>query len=270
MQNRSSLDWLLDEKLFTSDFPTDHIHYTQHYHQDAELHYHQCLEIGRCVEGSGVQFINNEIYPFSSNTISVIQKNCIHDSHIVLTNPVEPPSRWKYIFVDLERLNVALNQIGSFNTYDVELIHLFEMMFHELEDKQEGYRELFVHLLEAFLMKAKRVEPLLRPLKHHPIANQIASALNYIAQTYHADVTVEQLAKTCNLSTSYFRKVFRENLGISPQQYIIRVRLSMAEHLLSTTEKKILTISEEVGFKTLSSFNRLFKKAYGISPRNFR
>ena len=152
MQNRSSLDWLLDEKLFTSDFPTNHIQYTQHYHHDAELHYHQCLEIGRCLVGSGVQFINNEIYPFTSNTISVIQKDCIHDSHIVMTNPSEPPSRWKYIFVDLEKLNVASSQMGSFNTYDVELTHLFEMMFRELEEKRDGYRQLFSHLLSAFLM----------------------------------------------------------------------------------------------------------------------
>jgi len=264
------LDWLLDEKRFAGDFPTNHIQYTQHYRQDAELHYHQCLEIGRCVEGSGVQFIDNEIYPFSSNTISVIQKECIHDSHIVMASLSEPPSRWKYIFVDLEKLNIASNQIGSFNTYDVELTRLFEMMFNELEDKQGGYQELFGYLLQAFLLKAKRLEPTLRPLRHNPIAGQIASAINYIAQTYHTDIAVEQLARACNLSTSYFRKVFRENLGISPQQYIIRVRMSMAEHLLCTTEKKILTISEEVGFKTLSSFNRLFKKAYGISPRSFR
>jgi len=270
MQNRSSLDWLLDEKLFPRDFPTDHIHYTQHFHQDAELHYHRCLEIGRCVEGSGVQFIDNEIYPFASNTISIIQKDCIHDSHIVMTHPSAPPSRWKYIFVDLEKLKVTINRAGSFNTFDVELVHLFEMMFRELEERREGYQQLFLHLLKAFLLKAKRVEPLLRPLKHHPIANQVASALNMIAQSYHADITVDRLAKACNMSLSYFRKVFRENLGVSPQQYIIRVRLSMAEHLLSTTDKKILAISEEVGFNSLSSFNRLFKKTYGISPRHFR
>jgi AraC-like DNA-binding protein len=55
-----------------------------------------------------------------------------------------------------------------------------------------------------------------------------------------------------------------------PQQYLIHVRLSMAEHLLRTTHKQILAISEEVGFRTLSSFNRLFKKQYGYSPRALR
>jgi len=269
MQNRSSLDFILDDKIFLGDIPASHMLYTQHYHQDAELHYHRCLEIGRCVEGSGVQFIGNEIYPFSGNTISIIHKECIHDSHIVMTNQSEPPSRWKYIFADLEKLRVEIES-GSYNTYDMDLVQLFEMMFHELGDKNDDYQQLFVNLLEAFLLKAKRAEPLPRSQTNHPNANQIASALNYVAQNYHADINVEQLAKSCNLSTSYFRKVFRENLGVSPQQYIIRVRLAMAEHLLSTTKKKIITVSEEVGFNSLSSFNRLFKRAYGVSPRDFR
>lgn len=61
-----------------------------------------------------------------------------------------------------------------------------------------------------------------------------------------------------------------DNVGMGPQQYIIHVRLSMAEHLLRTTEKPILDIAGEVGFHSLSSFNRLFLRAYGCSPRVLR
>ena len=72
------------------------------------------------------------------------------------------------------------------------------------------------------------------------------------------------------MSVSYFRKVFSESVGMNPQQYIIHVRLSMAEHLLRTTNKSILEISQDVGFRSISSFNRLFLRAYGCSPRQFR
>lgn len=72
------------------------------------------------------------------------------------------------------------------------------------------------------------------------------------------------------MSVSYFRKAFYDNVGMGPQQYIIHVRLSMAEHLLRTTEKPILDIAGEVGFHSLSSFNRLFLRAYGCSPRVLR
>jgi AraC-like DNA-binding protein len=167
-------------------------------------------------------------------------------------------------------VGVTSDLYQSFNTYNMELTTLFEMMFRELEETPEGCRDMFLMILKVFLAKVKRLEPETRPLRRSGFTDQITSVINYIAQAYHTDITVEQLARDCNMSVSYFRKVFRDNLGMCPQQYLIHVRLSMAEHLLRTTHKQILAISEEVGFRTLSSFNRLFKKQYGYSPRALR
>lgn len=268
--NRSCLPIAYEERSFFEPYRASCENYTQHYQNNHSLHYHNVLEIGRCLNGSGVQFVHKDIYPFSVNSISVIQKGCIHDSHIIMTKPTDVPSNWQYIFVDMDALGLRSELTESFNTYSGELTALFEMMFRELSDKPEGYRRLFELLLTAFLVKVKRLEPTLRPIQHSSMADQIASVLNFIAQTYTTDITIEQLAQEFNLSVSYFRKIFQDNLGVSPQQYIIHLRLSMAEQLLRTTQKQILEISEEVGFRSLSSFNRLFKKAYGCSPRSIR
>ena len=270
MLNRSCLPLALEDREFPDGFRASCQRYTQHYQHTHYLHYHSCLEIGLCLSGSGVEFIHEQIYPFSASSISIIQKGCIHDSHIIMPDPSNPPSQWKYIFVDLEALGVENRLTQSFNMYNKELTALFEMMFRELDEKPEGYEAMFRMLLPVFLAKVERLEPVPRPLKRSSMADEIASVINYIAQAYNTDLTVERLARECNMSVSYFRKVFRDNLGMCPQQYLIHVRLSMAEHLLRTTNKQILDISEEVGFHSLSSFNRLFQKAYGRSPRTFR
>ena len=124
--------------------------------------------------------------------------------------------------------------------------------------------------MQAFLRAASRCEPDTRPMKRDPMSEQIAAALHMIATDYARELRVSELAHRCNMSVGYFRKLFTANVGMNPQQYILRVRLSFAEHLLRTTDKQILSISEEVGFRSLSSFNRQFHKAYGFAPSAIR
>lgn len=270
MLNRSEFPIEEEEQLLPADFRATCLYYTQHYKTVNYLHYHRCLEIGRCFSGSGVQFINGDVYSFNATSVSIVQKGCIHDSHIIMVDPGEKPSEWKYIFVDLEALGFPPVMGRSFIASDKELLFLFDLMFQELENKPEEWQAQFQLLLPAFLRLAQRIEPSSHPIRHNAMADQIASILHIIALEYASDLSVEQLANRSNMSVSYFRKVFYDSVGMGPQQYIIHVRLSMAEHLLRTTEKPILDIAGEVGFHSLSSFNRLFLKAYGCSPRAFR
>ena len=99
---------------------------------------------------------------------------------------------------------------------------------------------------------------------------QLLPALNLITQAYDRDLTVEKLAAQCGLSVSHFRRQFRRAMGSSPLEYLNDLRISVAHHLLRTTQLPVLAISEEVGFRSLSSFNRLFKRTYGMSPRQVR
>ncbi len=270
MLNRSDFSIEVEDQRLPADFPATFLYYTQHYRNVSYLHYHNSLEIGRCFDGKGVQFINGEVYSFNASSISIIQKGCIHDSHIIMVDPNEKPSEWKYIFVDLEALGLPAVVGRSFLSSNQDLLFLFELMFRELENRPEDWQEQFRLLLPAFLRVAQRKEPVPRPLRHTAMADQIFSILHVVATEYANDLSVEQLASRCNMSVSYFRKAFCDNVGMGPQQYIIHVRLSMAEHLLRTTEKPILDIADEVGFHSLSSFNRLFLRAYGCSPRSLR
>ena len=81
---------------------------------------------------------------------------------------------------------------------------------------------------------------------------------------------MEELAKINNYSLNHFRKLFREQTGCTPLEYLINVRLKIAAVLLRSTDKSILEIAGETGFETLSSFNRHFKQKYRLSPSRWR
>ena len=83
-------------------------------------------------------------------------------------------------------------------------------------------------------------------------------------------ITVEDMAQRLNLDRSYFGKVFKETMGIAPQEFLIRYRMSRAAELLKTSDITIKDISIQVGYPNQLHFSRAFKNVYGISPRAYR
>ncbi|MNY74794.1 transcriptional activator FtrA [compost metagenome] len=76
-------------------------------------------------------------------------------------------------------------------------------------------------------------------------------------------IHIEELAAICNLSITHFRRTFRACMGSAPLDYLIHMRMQMASALLCHTDSSILSISEKVGYSTLSSFNRHFQDMDG-------
>lgn len=95
-------------------------------------------------------------------------------------------------------------------------------------------------------------------------------AVAFISQNYSRAITVEDMARRCNLDRSYFGKVFRDTLGQSPQEFLIQYRMEKAAELLKITELPVGEISRQVGYPNQLHFSRAFKNFYGISPRTYR
>ena len=98
----------------------------------------------------------------------------------------------------------------------------------------------------------------------------IKEAISYIEQNFQNDITVETIAASCGLNRSYFGKIFHENMGKSPQEFLISYRMSKAAELLKLTELSIADIGNAVGYPNQLHFSRAFKNVYGISPRQWR
>ena len=78
------------------------------------------------------------------------------------------------------------------------------------------------------------------------------------------------LAEMCNVSTSYYNRIFKKKFNTSPKQYILAKKLNYAMDLLATTNISITDISEMSGFSSLYYFSKIFKNYYNISPQNYR
>ncbi len=98
----------------------------------------------------------------------------------------------------------------------------------------------------------------------------IKEAFSFIEQNFQNDITVEDIATACGLNRSYFGKIFHENTGKSPQEFLISYRMTKAAELLKLTELSITDIGNAVGYPNQLHFSRAFKNVYGISPRGWR
>ena len=83
-------------------------------------------------------------------------------------------------------------------------------------------------------------------------------------------LTVETLADISHMSETYFRKLFREEYGISPKKYIINLRINYAKELISMGYYTLPEVSELAGFNDCRHFSVTFKKLTGRSPSEYR
>lgn len=85
-----------------------------------------------------------------------------------------------------------------------------------------------------------------------------------------SNMSINELAKLCNLSLSSFKREFKKTYSDSPQSYINSKRLEKAQHLLRNTQMSIGEIAFDTGFNDPQYFTRLFTRNLGISPSDFR
>lgn len=101
-------------------------------------------------------------------------------------------------------------------------------------------------------------------------SNPIAAVIDYIRKNLDHPLKVEQLSQKAYMSESNFHRVFKNELGVSPVEYINNERIRLAASLLRNPKKKIKEIYMECGFNSISYFTRTFKRKYQVSPSEFQ
>jgi AraC-like DNA-binding protein/ligand-binding sensor protein len=98
----------------------------------------------------------------------------------------------------------------------------------------------------------------------------ITHAKKFIAEHQGEELSLEQVARAVNTSKFYFCKMFKKATGINYTDYLARVRTERAKNLLLNPNLRVSEIAYEVGFQSLTHFNRVFKRILGRSPTDYR
>ena len=226
---------------------------------------------------------SGKVVPFKAGDITLVAGDVPH------TTWSDPgcASKWSYIFTDAEELlrpffdpaalpnSRLLTQVlhgwsGIFSSADhPALAHYVKMILQEMQTCSLNYEISVRGLFVALITEVMRLST---EQNDSAAANRmvIAPALTYIDEFYMENFSIRDLADVCSMSESHFRRVFRELVGMGPLDYLNRTRITKACSLLRMTDDSILTISEKVGFGSMSSFNRHFYEVMGTPPSDWR
>jgi AraC-type DNA-binding domain-containing proteins len=130
--------------------------------------------------------------------------------------------------------------------------------------------DAMVHLLGIFAQHLSLVANQIIVQRDNAEAPMIRRAKEFIKENQTEDLSLGQVAKAVNTSTFYFCKMFKKATGLNFTEYLSRVRVEKAKNLLLNPNLRVSEIAYEVGFQSLTHFNRVFKKVVGQSPTEYR
>lgn len=262
-----------------SDIPSD------------RLHFHNCLEIGICHSDSGFMEFYGERYPFHEGDITIIPRNVPHTTY---SSPGYA-SLWSYIYIDPQELFRRILP-SSWKNYDLlpyffknfkyiinkdqypTIYQLITVIIEELKNEKSGYQlsakglllSLYIEIYRMLSQDGHDEEKTENNFSDSADPLSIAPALDYIENNYMRQFSIEFLAELCHWSPTHFRRIFHSIMRISPLSYVNNTRIQKSCSLLCSTENSILSISEAVGFQSVSSYNRCFYRSMQQSPREYR
>ena len=102
------------------------------------------------------------------------------------------------------------------------------------------------------------------------ILRRLSIARDYMISNYNKNVRLEDIAQTACLSINHLLRTFKQAYQQSPHQFLTKIRLQQAKHLLKNTDYPVNEIVDIVGFECPSSFIRLFKNSFHVTPGQYR
>ncbi|MCI3925096.1 AraC family transcriptional regulator [Paenibacillus sp. TRM 82003] len=133
---------------------------------------------------------------------------------------------------------------------DLESAGLLRLLFHEL-----GLSNL-AHLP-------------FRPTFATAAERQVNQAVRWLSLQYAQPVSIEQLAQSLGYHRTHLTKIFKKQIGVSPMQFLMNIRLEQAKSLLDS-HWTIEQVASSVGFSDALYFSKQFRKRYGVSPSEYR
>ncbi|AUM94469.1 TPA: helix-turn-helix domain-containing protein [Clostridium botulinum] len=250
-----------------------------------ELHYHDFNKIIVFISGNVSYLIEGKAYKLKPWDILFVSSN---DLHKVIINNDEPYERiiiWvNSKFLEMHNKNNS-NLLTCFQLSSKLKINLFRMKEHNIslikhtlfslesatKDKEFGnivlknslFIQLMVYLNRLFMNNTNHIEK--NDIEYD---KQIEEIINYIKENLQEDLCIDTLSSKFFINKYYLMHKFKSQTGYTLHKYIQQKRLAFSKSLIIKGHK-ITELYIKCGFGDYSSFIRAFKKAYGISPKDY-
>lgn len=249
-------------------------------------HYHDQVELGYCHSGEGVFAAGRLLLRYRAGDAIVIPPGVPHH----MRSRRGGSSVWSWAFFEPQRLlagpggESGLMEPGALWT-PRSVHHLssaerpstvaaVQRVFDELRAKAVWRYDAIRACIRLILIDIARLpqagDDTETECGNAAMIARIRPALETVRDRYQARLSIEQLARDCGMAGTTFRHHFRLCMGVTPYQYILAYRVTMASLALQHQHgRKLSAIATENGFPTLSSFLRAFRRHTGQSPRRW-
>lgn len=228
------------------------------------------------VEGSGTFTCNNKTYELHQNDAFLIMPDEITSYRADSKTP------WSYVWIGFNGSKASdclryagfnsENRIQSFKnaTFIKQCVDQI-LDAHQLTYAHDLIRQSNLMLLLSAMIQAYQEKcPDCIDDTEYPQQVYIEYATDFIERHIHENIKVSDIASFIGIDRSYLTKIFKKILDLSPQEYLINLRMNKASSLLKTTDYTISQIAEKVGYNTTLAFTKAFKSKYDVSPGVYR
>jgi AraC-like DNA-binding protein len=255
------------------------------------------LSIKSCLRGTEIYEINGVPIAVTESTYLVLNKEQPYASYIYSNETVESfcvffrdgletEVRAAFDHAHEHLLGNPEGSAGWLTPFFQNLRHQDVLVSHKLRRLHRGINEGRVsqiwldeecnNLMEALLRAhghtLEEIEklPLIRRATRLEIFRRLCLAKDYIESCYDEPISLGKLARVACLSQHHFLRLFKAAFSLTPHQYLTNVRLQKALKLVREKDSPITDVCHSVGFEDPSSFTRLFKRRFHLSPLEMR
>lgn len=250
--------------------------YDQGWHSTS--HTHHFTELFYIVKGKGAFILPNKEVPVKENDLVIINPNIEH------TERSNEKDSLEYIALGIEGLTFSLpeenNETEEFEapiglyTYRGErrdILFYLNRLLDEAQQSQEAFEIICQNIIEILIIKLQREKNFTVEKNTSQSMNKaVAFAKHFINQNFREALTLDTLADIGHINKYHLAHTFKKDVGLSPIEYLISIRIREAKILLETTDYSIADIAVVNGFSSQSFFTQAFKRETGYTPSAYR
>lgn len=226
-------------------------------------------------KGKGMFQVNGNTFPISENQAFLITPG------IATYYEADQKEPWFYGWIGFNGLkayecvnNAGFTEENPTITLDCteELIYCIQEMLaaHQLTYFNELKRNGLLMRFMAAMIEDTSPKNSQRISYDYPGDIYVKQAVDYLSKNFSHRLKINHLADYIGINRSYLTNSFKKSVGLSPQEFLVNLRMNKAVSLLKETALPISTISIQVGYDDPLAFSKIFKQKYGVSPRAYR